>query len=123
MSRTPGQESHGPACAQRIHGANECTCGKAEFEQESAPNGAPWETSVCIPHSSADAEWQVCEVGGGDCVAVIVESMHGDEEARANLIAAAPEMLALLEEASTVHDRAAWLVRAADVLAKARGDA
>lgn len=56
--------------------------------------GAPWETSACIPHGSADAEWQVCEAGGGDAVAVICDSVHGTEEdaRRAHLIAEAPAL-------------------------------
>lgn len=33
-------DSHGALCAQRFHGANECTCGKAEADA-AAEDGQP----------------------------------------------------------------------------------
>lgn len=57
---------------------------------------ANWETSYLIPHGSADGQWGVCEEGGGDMVAHIVED-RPNAEAEANILAAAPAMLAALE--------------------------
>jgi hypothetical protein len=46
----------------------------------------PWETSTLD-----GGEWQVCGPGGGDTIAALY---NGNEEANANLIAAAPDLLA-----------------------------
>ena len=56
----------------------------------------PWETSSCTSVFSDLTDWDVCMPGGGD---MICDLRHTDNaEANANLIAAAPDLLAALRE-------------------------
>lgn len=55
-----------------------------------------WETSAGAANDTqTGVAWEVCEEGGGDAVAIICD--HKEAEARANLVAAAPELLAALK--------------------------
>ena len=54
------------------------------------PTPGPWETSV-----NDEGQWDVCAEGGGDMVADLSASEHGEADAR--LIAAAPDLLAALK--------------------------
>jgi len=58
----------------------------------SAHTPGPWETSV-----DDSGQWDVCAEGGGDMIADLSGSEHGEADAR--LIAAAPELLATLKDA------------------------
>lgn len=57
----------------------------------------PWETSV-----NGDLQWDVCAPGAGDMIA----DLEGcdNQEANANLIASAPELLQALKDVVNAHD-------------------
>lgn len=84
----------------------------------------PWETSVFQSCGEVDA-WDVCAAGGGDMLADLKGNPNG--EADANLMAAAPDLLAALELARARLYRHAMenkeAIDAADAaLTKARGE-
>lgn len=58
----------------------------------SAHTPGPWETSV-----NDEGQWDVCAEGGGDMVADLSDC-PGNAEGNARLIAAAPDLLALVTE-------------------------
>jgi len=83
----------------------------------------PWETSAGPWDNMSDrVAWAVCMPGGGDVIAEIDDVPEA--EAYANLMAAAPDMLAALELAAAQlshYEPVAPVIRAA--IAKAKGEA